>query len=112
MSWVEAVVLAIHIVSRMLVAVAMTVGLHCFRSSLNAYERLGMGMMGGGALMTVPIIADLNGTGTPFDIWSPSIMSVGILVFFGARCVRIIRHARANDLARSEAAAYLANRGK
>jgi len=115
MSWsppVEAWVFLIHVMLRGLVALAMVIGLHFFREALNYWERLGMGMIAGGALMTLPIIIDLSKDGTPFDKWSPSIMSLGILIFFGARMVRIVRHAKNNDLARREAAAYLADRGK
>jgi hypothetical protein len=36
----------------------------------------------------------------------------GIVIFFTARMRRIMKHAHANDLAKSEAARWLADRGK
>lgn len=111
---IETFLLAIHVLGRLAVAALMTFKVVYFRNALNPGERLGMGLMGGCSLMTIPVILDTAGRhqGTPFDVWSPTGVTYGIVIFFAARMRRIIKHARANDLARSDAARWLADRGK
>jgi hypothetical protein len=109
---IETLFLAVHVLGRLGVAGLMTFKVMYFRDALNPGERFGMGLMGGCSLMTIPVILDTAGThhGTPFDVWSPTGVTWGIVIFFISRLRRIMRHAKANDLARTEAAAWLANR--
>ena len=76
-------------------------------------ERVGMGMMGGGGLLSVPVImGNANDTTTPFDGWSTSVLTIGALLYFSGRLTRHIRHERNNKRAAQQARDYLASRGK
>lgn len=111
---IETAFLVVHVLGRLAVAGLMTFKVMYFRSALNFWERLGMGLMAGCSVMTIPVILDTAGKhqGTPFDVWSPTGVTWGIVIFFTARMRRIMKHAHANDLAKSEAARWLADRGK
>lgn len=85
--------------------------LYEFRQLANRAEQLGLGLMGGGGLMTVPGIWE--GARSPFDGYSVTILTFGILLFIMGRTWRDYRHARANkQLINMAWAQQLANRGK
>jgi len=79
---------------------------------LNYVERVGLGIMGGSAFLTIPVILDGGAEGTPFDNWAGVLMSVGILLYLGGRMSRHIQHEARNDAAVSKARDYLVGRGK
>lgn len=66
-----------------------------FHDMMIAPERIGLGLMASGSLMTVPIIWE--GHHSPFDGWAVSVMTVGAVVFLLGRTWRDRRHQRAND---------------
>lgn len=60
-------------------------------------ERVGLGIMGGSAFMTVPVILDAKRYGTPFDTWAGVLFTLGVTLYLAGRLSRHIRHERAND---------------
>lgn len=53
-------------------------------------ERVGMGIAGGGSIMTLPIVYLQQPT--PFDGWAGTVLALGTLVFVTARGFRALRH--------------------
>lgn len=80
-----------------------------FRPQLNSWERFGMGLAGGSAFLTIPAVWDLPGN--PFDKWSTTLFSAGILIYFIGRMSRHMRHARNNALANEAAEKHLRGSG-
>ena len=70
---------------------------------LNCVERYGLGIIGGSAFLTIPVILDAHGEGTPFDTWSGVLLSLGIILYLGGRLSRHIRHEHNNELAKEAA---------
>ena len=60
-------------------------------------ERFGLGIIGGSAFMTVPVILDAHKEGTPFDTWSGTLFTFGVALYLAGRLSRHIRHERANN---------------
>lgn len=84
-----------------LLRAAVTVLLVCklvnFYDLFKVSERLGMGLIAGSSLMTIPTIwADTPGYGA-FDGWSTTIMTFGVLLYFAGRMMRHLDHKRRND---------------
>lgn len=78
---------------------------------LNARERIGAGLMGGAALMTVPVILDVNKEGTPFDTVAGLLFTFGAILFFRGFVRRKLGHERRNEEAVEQARSHLAARG-
>ena len=80
---------------------------------LNLVERVGVGLMGGAGFMTVAVILD-NGTshGTPFDVWSGALFTIGGWLFFSGFVHRKMRHERRNAESVDQARNYLQARGR
>lgn len=81
-----------------------------FRDASNMAERIGLGMLGGCSFLTVPSIWDR--AASPFDGWSTTVMSAGVLLFVGGRTFRDRKHAMRNEEQTNQARAYLQARGK
>lgn len=63
---------------------------------LNLTERFGLGLIGGSAFMTIPVILDRYKEGTPFDVWAGLIFTMGVTLYLLGRLSRHIRHERRN----------------
>lgn len=81
-----------------------------FREMANGAERLGLGMMGSGSFLTVPIILYKNQN--PFEGWAITLLTMGAILLLLGRTYRDHRHWRANKRAQLAAAQYLKSRGK
>ncbi|MDF2603028.1 hypothetical protein [Sphingomonas sp.] len=57
-------------------------------------ERVGLGIMAGSVLLTLPPLV-VEG-GTPFDDWSPAALRLGIALYLAGKVERLLRHARNN----------------
>ncbi len=77
---------------------------------LNFRERLGSGIMGGCGFLTIPVILDVNKTGTPFDVIAGLAFSVGAILFFWGFIDRKTGHERRNRQAVIEAERHLAGK--
>ncbi len=103
--------IALHIAGRFVLTCLMTFGLVYFADVLSKGERLGMGMIGGSSFLTIAIIADTRKIGTPFDVWSPSILTYGVIVFCASRIWRFHKHRRANERMKEASARYYEEKG-
>lgn len=66
-------------------------------------ERGGLGLMGGSAFMTIPVVLDINASGTPFDDWATCLLPLGCVVFIAGRWLRVRAHSVRNAWAVDEA---------
>lgn len=80
---------------RLMLTLIVIYKLSQFREMMIPIERLGLGMMGAGSLLTISIIWER--TRSPFDGWAVTVMTVGAVLFVAGRTWRDRRHQRAND---------------
>jgi uncharacterized membrane protein YgdD (TMEM256/DUF423 family) len=106
------ILLIIAAMFRFLVTVLMCYFVHRFRNKMNWIQRLGLGLIAGSALLTVPVIIDNGRNGTPFDVWSGIFLSVGILVFAWGCMVRLYGHEWNNAAANRAAERHLREHGR
>jgi hypothetical protein len=85
----------INSIARALVTAVCVYKLYRFHDMMIQIERIGLGFMAAGSLMTVPII--WQGHHSPFDGWAVSVMTIGLAVFLVGRTWRDRRHQRNND---------------
>ena len=85
----------INSIARAVVTLVCIYKLYRFHDMMIRIERIGLGFMASGSLMTVPII--WQGHHSPFDGWAVSVMTIGLAVFLVGRTWRDRRHQRAND---------------
>lgn len=81
-----------------------------FRDMANPVERLGLGLMGSGSFLTVPIILYKNQN--PFEGWAVALLTLGAIMLLIGRTYRDHKHWRANQQQRVEAERHLRARGK
>lgn len=102
------IIFLFHVVSAVLsfvVAAILAWKLILFHEQFRFYERLGMGMVGGAMILRIgPIV--LTPEQTPFNDWGTTVMTAGLVLMLGGRLVRLIRHARKNELAVDAARAW------
>lgn len=84
----------LNAVARTCVALVVIIKLVGFHDHYRWDERIGLGVAGGCALLTVP--AALIGQDSPFYAWAGAMFAIGVLVYFIGRLRRQIHHARAN----------------
>jgi len=98
---------------RAVLSIMMALCIVWFDSWLSRAERLGIGIMGGTGLMTVPVIyMTAKHIPSPYDGWASLLFTVGAIVFFSGWMHRKRTHDLANDRAAREAHSYLSSRGK
>lgn len=97
-------------IMRLLIMLILAYKLVQYRELFNRIERWGMGFAGGSAFLTIPSVWDLPGN--PFDKWSGTVFSAGVLLYFWGRMTRHFRHAQQNAEAAAAAAEHLQARGK
>lgn len=100
----------LNVLSRLLLTVIVIYMLCQFRERMIHMERVGLGFMGGGSFLTIPIIIDRDGN--PFSGWATFILTFGAVLFLAGRTWRDRKHERANAIASAEAHDYLKSRGK
>lgn len=83
-----------NVVGRLLLTLIVIYKLSQFRDHMIAMERIGLGIMGAGSFLTIPIIIDRYGN--PFNGWAVSLLTFGAVVFLAGRTWRDRRHAAAN----------------
>lgn len=69
-----------------------------YADMLNPAERIGLGMQGGAAVLTLAVRWDIDNLGTPFTGWSTTLWLVGLLIYMVGRLSRHVRHRRNNKL--------------
>ncbi len=77
---------------------------------LNHLERIGLGLVGGSAFMTIPVILDAHRDGTPFDVWAGIVFTVGGIAYLLGSLSRHIKHERRNNEALEQARAHFTGR--
>ncbi len=102
----EWIILSISIGARFLLTGLIVYGLREYRDGLEWGERLGMGMIGGSAFLTIPVVLDLGKNGTPFDVWAGTVLVLGCLIFIRSRQIRLARHSKANAAMVDQAIAH------
>lgn len=107
MSWLFA-----NAILRLAVTIMCAIELSRFAEMLNRMERLGIGLMGGSAFLTIPVIIDRGIHGTPFDGWASTVFSLGAVIYFAGRMTRLSRHKINEMRQRRIAERHLAARGK
>lgn len=99
-------------VFRLAVAVILIYKLLFFRDNFNHLERAGLSFGAGTALLTIPVIFDINKIGTPMDGWAGALFTFAMFLYFLGRLRRLIRHAAANEEMNQMAREHLRERGK
>ncbi|WP_156884277.1 hypothetical protein V3I01_08000 [Sphingomonas sp. gentR] len=100
----------LNVFGRLLLTAIAVYKLSQFRDHMIAMERIGLGFMGGGSFLTIPIIIDRYNN--PFNGWATSVLTFGAVLFLAGRTWRDRRHEQANAHANREASDYLKSRGK
>lgn len=77
---------------------------------LNHLERIGLGLVGGSAFMTIPVILDAHKDGTPFDVWAGIVFTVGVIMYLIGRLSRHIKHEKRNAEALKQARGHFAGK--
>jgi hypothetical protein len=100
----------INSIGRVLLTVVVVVKVTRFGETLNKVERAGLGFMGGGSLLTVPVIWDMQHS--PFLDWSTTLITYGALMFIAGRTWRDWGHEWRNRMGVEQARRHLIERGK
>lgn len=99
-----------NVFGRLLLTAIVIYKLSQFRDQMIALERIGLGIMGAGSFLTIPIIIDRNGN--PFNGWAVSLLTFGAIIFISGRVLRDRKHDRANQQQIHAAREHLKARGK
>lgn len=89
-----------------LAVVAITKYRHMFLRD----ERVGLGIMGGCAFLTIGVIWERQNS--PFDGWATSLFTFGAVLFLNGLLRRKSRHDRANEAQLKVAEAWMKGRGR
>ena len=82
-----------------------------YRDTFNQWERAGMSIAAGTSFLTIPVISDVNKTGTPMDGWAATMFTFGVMIYFIGRMIRLKAHAVANDRMNRQAREHLREKG-
>lgn len=99
-----------NVLGRVIVTAIVVFKLTQFREMANVFERFGLGMMGAGSFLTIPVI--LYKYHNPFEGWSVSLLTYGAVLFLAGRTWRDYKHARANKQMARQGMVWKAQRGK
>lgn len=83
-----------NVAGRLILTMLVVYKLSLFRDHMILAERIGLGLMGGGSFLTIPIIIDREGN--PFNGWAITLLTFGAVIFIAGRTWRDYRHAAAN----------------
>lgn len=95
----------LNIIASLLVAGILTYKLIWRADRFTCMERVGMGLIGGGSILTVGPLMSL--APTPYEDWSATLMRLGLAVYFIGR---MLRHQHRNAAAVRQAQKYLEGR--
>jgi hypothetical protein len=100
----------LNAIGRIILTVIVVYKITQFREMTNATERFGLGMMGAGSFLTVPVLLfkDQN----PYEGWAISLLTMGAILFLAGRTWRDRKHSRGNKLAVEQGRAWQAQKGK
>jgi len=98
-----------NVIGRSILTLLVIYKLAQFREMANVMERVGLGMMGAGSFLTLPVI--MYKYNNPFEGWSVSILTFGAIMFLVGRTWRDRRHAMANERQVKKSREYLEGRG-
>lgn len=87
---------ALNAVFRLGVVIIVVIKLTTLRELYNWGERAGLGIAGGPALLTVPVLAE--GPVSPFSEWAGALFAGGVFIYFCGRLHRQIIQHRAQRL--------------
>jgi hypothetical protein len=97
-------------ICRLGVAFIMIYKLLAFRDQFNQLERAGLSLGSGTALLTIPVIFDVNKIGTPMDGWAGTAFTFSVFLFFLGRFRRMMAHAARNEEMNERARQHLIER--
>lgn len=80
----------INSIGRVMLTLVIVIKVTRFGETLNKVERAGLGIMGGGSLLTVPVIWDM--AHSPFLDWSTTLITYGAFMFIAGRTYRDYKH--------------------
>lgn len=80
-----------------------------WRDSFNCAERMGMGLMAGSVLLTIPL---MWAAPSPFDFWSTALLRGGAVIYFLGRLSRHYRHWCRNQATIEQARVHQQERGR
>lgn len=96
----------LNIIASLIVAGIIAYKLTARVDKFTVVERLGMGMIGAGSILTIGPLMSVEPT--PFEDWSATLLRIGCAVYFYGR---MTRHHYNNAAARRQARTYLNHRG-
>jgi len=100
----------LNVTGRLLLVGIVVFKLTQFREMANVAERFGLGLMGAGSFLTIPVILYKNQN--PFEGWAVSLLTYGVILFLSGRTWRDYKHARANRQMVRQGEMWNAQRGK
>jgi len=100
----------LNVAGRLIVTSIVVFKLTQFREMTNFCERSGLGMMGAGSFLTIPVIMFKNDN--PFEGWAVSLLTYGVILFLAGRTWRDYKHSRANKIMVQQGDIWRAQRGK
>ncbi len=87
---------AINAAFRVILTILVIYKVTQFRDQANGVERAGLGMMGAGSFLTVPVLLYRNQN--PFEGWAATLLTVGAILLLAGRTWRDRRHKKRNDM--------------
>lgn len=87
---------AINAVFRVILTILVIYKVTQFRDQANSVERMGLGLMGAGSFLTVPVLLYRNQN--PFEGWAVTLLTIGAILLLSGRTWRDYKHKRANDI--------------
>lgn len=84
----------LNVFFRLCILGVVVIKLWRFYDLYNREERLGLGVMGGCVMMTIPAI--LQGPSSPFSEWAATLFAFGVLCYLLGRLKRTLVHIQRN----------------
>lgn len=101
---------ALNAAGRVILTLLVVYKVTQFREMANPVERTGLGLMGAGSFLTVPVILFKNQN--PFEGWAVFLLTVGAIMLLAGRTWRDRKHQKNNDRQVAMWEAHKAQRGK
>jgi len=101
---------AINTAGRIILTCIVVYKVTQFREMANVVERYGLGLMGAGSFLTVPVILYKNQN--PFEGWAVSLLTIGAIMFLSGRTWRDMKHQRANRIMIERGRDWQAHKGQ
>lgn len=86
----------INAIGRVILTIIVVYKVTQFRDLANSVERFGLGLMGAGSFLTVPVILYKNQN--PFEGWAVTLLTIGAIMLLAGRTWRDRRHKKRNDM--------------